>query len=197
MAESSFAEARNSSDKYRDWFGQKTIILNCRITWYQGIRSVIGSCWDWQGKMGSEWWPRAMSTTMSGNGTSFKTAWSPSGTARAWKRPTGERKPNSEFYLRPMAELEEPFSTNARRPWQNTLEIAERCTFDLTKDLSYTFPDYPAPEGYTPDSYLEKLCCEAAVRRYGAITPAVSERLEQEFNLIRKYNLAGFLLHVP
>ena len=29
----------------------------------------------------------------------------------------------------------------------NTLEIAGRCTLDLTKNLNYTFPDYPAPDG--------------------------------------------------
>jgi len=32
------------------------------------------------------------------------------------------------------------------------------------------------------------------VRRYGSITPEVRTRLEQEFQLISKYNLAGFLL---
>jgi len=74
------------------------------------------------------------------------------------------------------------------------VEIAERCTFDLTRDLGYAFPDYPAPEGYTPQSYLEKLCYEAAVRRYGSVTGEVRARLEQEFTLIRKYKLAGFLL---
>ena len=83
-----------------------------------------------------------------------------------------ERRPNSEYYLRPAEELE-AFSATARKLWQIPLEIAERCTLDLTKDLSYIFPDYPAPEGFTPQSYLEKLCHEAAVRRYGAITPAV------------------------
>jgi error-prone DNA polymerase len=76
----------------------------------------------------------------------------------------------------------------------NTLEIAERCTFDLTKDLDYAFPDYPAPAGYTPESYLEKLCYEAAVRRYGAVTAEVQQRLDQEFQLINKFKLAGFLL---
>jgi error-prone DNA polymerase len=72
--------------------------------------------------------------------------------------------------------------------------IAERCSLDLTSDLNYVFPDYPAPEGHTPESYLEKLCHEAAVRRYGAVTPEVCQRLEEEFRLIRKYRLAGFLL---
>jgi error-prone DNA polymerase len=39
----------------------------------------------------------------------------------------------------------------------NTSRIAERCTFDLTRDLNYRFPDYNPPLGYTPASYLRKL----------------------------------------
>ncbi|MFC2020719.1 DNA polymerase III subunit alpha [Chloroflexota bacterium] len=104
-----------------------------------------------------------------------------------------ERMPNSEFYLRPREELQNIFR-ECPEALSNTREIAERCSLDLTQDLGYTFPDYPAPEGYTPSSYLEKLCCEAAVRRYGAVTPEVSRRLKEEFRLINKYNLAGFLL---
>ena len=104
-----------------------------------------------------------------------------------------ERRPNSEFYLRPQPELENLFR-ECPDALTNTVKIAERCSLDLTSNLSYTFPDYPAPEGYTPESYLEKLCHEAAVRRYGAVTPRVSQRLEEEFRLIQKYRLAGFLL---
>jgi error-prone DNA polymerase len=104
-----------------------------------------------------------------------------------------ERRPNSEYYLRSTEELEMIFQ-NCPEALVNTVSIAGRCTLDLTKDLSYIFPDYPTPEGYTPQTYLEKLCREAAVRRYGAVTPPVRERLDQEFRLIEKYSLAGFLL---
>lgn len=104
-----------------------------------------------------------------------------------------ERRPNSEFYLRPVAEMEALFR-ECPAALSSTLEIAERCTLDLTEDISYVFPDYPAPEGYTTESYLEKLCYEAAVRRFGSVTPAVQERLDEEFRLIRKFGLAGFLL---
>jgi error-prone DNA polymerase len=104
-----------------------------------------------------------------------------------------ERRPNSEFYLRSPQELETIFK-EFPEALANTQRISERCTLDLTRDLSYAFPDYPALEGYTPQSYLEKLCYEAAVRRYGSVTTKVRERLEQEFRLITKYNLAGFLL---
>ena len=66
--------------------------------------------------------------------------------------------------------------------------------FNLKEDLGYRFPDYPVPDGHTPQTYLEKLCYEAAVRRYGSVTPRVRERLEEEFRLIRKHGLAGFFL---
>ncbi|MFC2004842.1 DNA polymerase III subunit alpha [Chloroflexota bacterium] len=104
-----------------------------------------------------------------------------------------ERRPNCEFYLRSKAELQNLFR-ECPEALSNTLEISERCSLDLTRDLSYAFPDYPAPEGYTSESYLEKLCYDAAVRRYGSVTPEVHQRLEEEFRLIQKYNLSGFLL---
>jgi error-prone DNA polymerase len=104
-----------------------------------------------------------------------------------------ERRPNSEYYLRPIEELESLFR-ECPEALENTAKIAERCTLDLTRDLGYIFPDYPTPEGFTPQTYLEKLCHEAAIRRYGVITPAVQKRLDEEFALIKKYSLAGFLL---
>jgi error-prone DNA polymerase len=104
-----------------------------------------------------------------------------------------ERRPNSEFYLRTELELVALFR-ECPEALANTLEIAEQCTLDLTRDLDYAFPDYPVPDGYTSESYLEKLCCEAAVRRYGSITTEVRQRLAEEFRLIQKYKLAGFLL---
>ncbi len=104
-----------------------------------------------------------------------------------------ERRANSEFFLRPNEELEE-LSRDCPGALANTIAIAEQCTLDLAKDLNYTFPDYPAPQGHTAESYLQKLCFEAAVRRFGSITPRVKERLDKEFCLIHKYNLSGFLL---
>jgi error-prone DNA polymerase len=104
-----------------------------------------------------------------------------------------ERRANSEFYLRKQPELHAMFH-ECPEALANTGDIAERCTLDLTRDLSYTFPNYRAPPGYSADSYLTELCHAAAIRRYGTITPEVQQRLDEEFRLIQKYNLAGFLL---
>ncbi|MBI2909339.1 MAG: DNA polymerase III subunit alpha [Chloroflexi bacterium] len=104
-----------------------------------------------------------------------------------------ERRPNSEFFLKSTEEMSALFA-ELPEAVVNTALIAERCAFDLVTDLDYRFPDCPVPEGYTTDSYLEKLCLEAAARRYGEVTPRVRERLEEELRLVRKHRLSGFFL---
>ena len=104
-----------------------------------------------------------------------------------------ERRPNGHFYLKSPEEMALLFKSHPDAI-KNTLRIVDRCTFDLTRDLNYQFPDYPVPPGYTPQSYLEELCYRAAERRYGVIDHRVRARLDQEFALLRKHNLAGFLL---
>ena len=55
----------------------------------------------------------------------------------------------------------------------NTLRVAERCDFDLSTDLGYTLPDPAMPDAYTPGELpAERLCYEAAARRYGGSVPA-------------------------
>ena len=105
-----------------------------------------------------------------------------------------ERRANSEFYLKSPREMVGLFR-DCPEAIANTLRIAERCAaFDLTRDLDYRFPDYPVPSGFTPESYLRHLCDQAALRRYGSITHRVKARLDEEFRLIRRHNLAGFFL---
>ena len=104
-----------------------------------------------------------------------------------------ERRPNGHFYMKSPAGMAMLFD-GCPEAIENTVRIADRCSFDLVGDLRYRFPDYPVPEGMTPQTYLERLCYEAAGRRYGGITPRVRERLAEEFRLIEKHNLAGFFL---
>lgn len=80
--------------------------------------------------------------------------------------------PNSHLRLKSPQEMQRLF-----RQWPralaNTLKIAESCEFNLADDLGYELPDAEVPSGYTPASYLRQLCEEAAIRRYGAITPQI------------------------
>src|SRR5581483_7338880 len=107
------------------------------------------------------------------------------------------RRENSEYYLKSSEEMEALFAE-----WPEALDesarIAARCTFDLTTDLDYRFPDYRTPDGSTADEYLETVCRQAARERYGGIDgriPAhVEERLQEELRLVRKHRLSGFFL---
>ena len=102
-------------------------------------------------------------------------------------------RPNHHLYLKSRAEMEQLFA-ECPEAVSNTLRVAERCEFDLSTDLGYTLPDPAVPEGYTAESYLQRLCYEAAARRYGSVSERVEARLREEFRLIEHLNLAGFLL---
>ena len=102
-------------------------------------------------------------------------------------------KYNSEFHLKSKAQMKYLFR-HSQEALENTLKIADRCTFDLSSDLGYTLPSPDVPEGYTPLTYLRRLCYEAAQRRYGTIDDLVEARLTEELCLIEKHGLAGFML---
>ncbi len=101
--------------------------------------------------------------------------------------------PNHHLHLKSPEQIAHLFR-DCSEAVANTLKIADRCAFNLATDLGYTLPDPAVPEGYTADGYLRRLCMEAAVRRYGSISRRVEERLEEEFNLIARHGMAGFLL---
>ena len=102
-------------------------------------------------------------------------------------------QPNDHLCLKPPAEIEALFRQYPDAV-ANTRRIAELCEFNLSADLGYSLPECAVPLGYTPDSYLRRLCLEAAQRRYGAVSRQVQERLDEEFRLIQQHGLAGFLL---
>jgi error-prone DNA polymerase len=77
------------------------------------------------------------------------------------------RRKNSEFYLKSPDEMAELFA-DLPEALQNSVAISERCSaFDLTRDLTYVFPDFEAPDGKTADEFLEEVCFAAAREHYG------------------------------
>ena len=102
-------------------------------------------------------------------------------------------KPNHHLHLKSHARMEHVLK-DFPEAIANTVRIAEQCTFDLSTDLGYTLPDPDVPDGFTLIKYLRTLCETAAVRRYGTISVQVKARLDEEFDLIEKHGLVGFLL---
>jgi error-prone DNA polymerase len=82
---------------------------------------------------------------------------------------------------------------------RETLMLAERLTFDLTKDLGYR---YPGAEDESSSRRLAELCRARLEERYGAAAPPAARaahdearaRLEQELRVIDRLELAGFFL---
>ena len=102
-------------------------------------------------------------------------------------------RPNHHLSLKPPEQMRRLFG-HLPEALSNTLKIAEQCSFDLSTDLGYRLPEPEVPPGHTPDSHLRELCRQAALRRYGSLSPPVRERLAEEFRLIGMHGLSGFLL---
>ncbi|MCC7173521.1 MAG: DNA polymerase III subunit alpha, partial [Planctomycetes bacterium] len=108
------------------------------------------------------------------------------------------RRPNSEFFLKSGQAMARRFA-NYPAAIRNTLVIAERCQFDLSRDLPYRLPDYQGlPEGSTMDGFLRGICERAFRRKYNIFEPGIyadaRARLDRELELIERHGLAGFFL---
>jgi error-prone DNA polymerase len=82
---------------------------------------------------------------------------------------------------------------------RETLALAERLTFDLTRDLGYR---YPGAEERGAPRRLAELCAARLQERYGGGAPRAARavhaearaRLEEELRVIERLGLAGFFL---
>lgn len=103
----------------------------------------------------------------------------------------------SEYYLKSGAEMTEAF-TDVPDAVERTLQIAERCNITLEFGKTH-MPAFPVPEkGLDEAAYLEKICRQGVVRRYGekASDPVVQDRLKEELDIIHKTGFSGYFLIV-
>ncbi|HUL02859.1 MAG TPA: error-prone DNA polymerase [Gemmatimonadales bacterium] len=107
------------------------------------------------------------------------------------------RRPNSEFALRPPADVAELFR-DCPEAVAITGDLAKRCaSFDLTRDLGYRFPDFRGAAGRTAPRALAELCGARLDERYPEGSAHRSEavrRLEEELRIIAHHGLCGFFL---
>ncbi len=188
-----FGEARNLLRGYADWFGSGSVFVELQQNFLAGDtdrnRRLIGVATE----VGVE--------VVATNDVCYHTP----GRARLQHALVAARlnttidralprlRPNHHLHLKSQAEMERLFD-GCPEAVANTGRVAELCGFDLSTDLGYELPDAAVPAGFTPLGYLEQLCRQAAVRRYGSVTERVQDRLAEEFCLIDRLGLAGFLL---
>ncbi|WP_454831672.1 error-prone DNA polymerase [Pseudoxanthomonas wuyuanensis] len=102
--------------------------------------------------------------------------------------------PNGERHLRTRQALTRLYPQALMR---ETLRIAERCTFDLKRDIQYQYPHELVPVGETAASWLRKLVMCGARERWGEDIPANAQALiKKELELIAYKQYEPYFLTV-
>lgn len=100
-----------------------------------------------------------------------------------------------KLHLKSPEEMYEAFK-DVPEALENTQRIADMCDVEIEFD-NHKLPNYEVPEGFTPQTYLKKLCEEGMKNRYGEnITKEHQDRLEYELGVIEKMGFAGYFLIV-
>lgn len=104
------------------------------------------------------------------------------------------RYEGGQYYLKSEEEMRELFSY-APQALDNTHKIAKRCNVEIEFGVT-KLPKYDVPEGFTSESYLEHLCMEGLVKRYGERATELEERLDYELSVIKKMGYVDYFLIV-
>lgn len=104
------------------------------------------------------------------------------------------RYEGGQYYLKSEEEMRELFSY-APQALDNTHKIAKRCNVEIEFGVT-KLPKYDVPEGFTSESYLEHLCMEGLVKRYGEGAAELEERLDYELSVIKKMGYVDYFLIV-
>ena len=119
--------------------------------------------------------------------------------------PRRENRYSEEQYLKSPTEMIELFA-DIPEAIENTVEIARRCNVDVDLGNSY-LPQFPIPEGYTTEQYLEELSGQGLDERletlFDTSAPDFAEqrkpydaRLDFELNVINSMGFPGYFLIV-
>jgi DNA polymerase-3 subunit alpha len=101
-----------------------------------------------------------------------------------------------EFYFKTKEEMLEIFQ-DIPFALDNTLQLADKCTFELNLGQDMIMPQYKVPEGFSGmDAYLAHLTWERARQKYGIITAEIEERINFELRTIQEKGYAGYFLIV-
>ncbi len=98
-----------------------------------------------------------------------------------------------ELYFKSADEMEYLFG-DFKEATENTVRIAEACNLEIEMG-KLLLPVFPIPKPFVdPDTFLDHLCREGLIERYGEINDVVEKRLQYELGVIRQMGYAGYFL---
>jgi DNA polymerase-3 subunit alpha len=127
-------------------------------------------------------------------------------TGKTMSDPARMKFQTDQFYFKTAEEMAQVFR-EVPEALARTLEIAARCNVKLER-VKNPFPDFRVPEGFTTDSYFEKVSREGFAERVvqleklakrGTLRRPLAEyerRLSFEIEMIKKMRFAGYFLIV-
>ncbi len=104
------------------------------------------------------------------------------------------RYEGGQFYVKSEEEMASLFPY-ARQALENTQKIADRCNVEIEFHVT-KMPAYEVPEGFTTETYLEKLCFDGLKKRYPDTYESLIPQLEYELNVIKKMGYVEYFLIV-
>ncbi len=103
---------------------------------------------------------------------------------------------NPRFYFKTKEEMLELFQ-DVPQALDQTVELAERCDFEMNLNGEMLLPQYKVPPEYQDmDDFLKAMVWERVPTRYAEVTTAIRERIEYELKIIKKMGYAGYFLIV-
>ncbi len=128
------------------------------------------------------------------------------GTQKTFSDPDRLKYASDNFYMKTAEEMHKLFP-NDHQAIENTLAIAEKCNLVIPTG-TYHLPEFPVPEGYSLQSYFEKVAREGLEERLGELRrrraqglvrhedEAYRQRLDYEIQVINKMGFPGYFLVV-
>src|SRR5881397_4032302 len=110
------------------------------------------------------------------------------------KNPSRWKFDTDQFFFKSPQEMALDFP-GYEHALRRTLEVAERCNVELELGR-ILLPKYPTPEGRDSFEYIVELTERGLEKRYGAITPELTERLKFELKTIKEMGFVDYFLIV-
>ena len=104
------------------------------------------------------------------------------------------RYDGGQYYVKSEEEMRALFPY-AQEALDNTAKIAERCNVEI-RFHETKLPHYEVPEGYTPVSYLHKLCEDGFAKHYPNDDGTLMARMKYELEVIEQMGYVDYFLIV-